>query len=158
MPVGGGEPQRGAALLGGIRRLIALADSAADPEQIFRALAEELLRAPGGEEVHVHHLAEDGEEREELVVVYLSDGEGRLSYTVPRAERAPGVSWVASTGRSFLAARPEELSASAPDPDRAARCALLLPPADRGEVHAVAIVRRLGGARRRCGRHARARS
>jgi diguanylate cyclase (GGDEF)-like protein len=142
MPVGGDEPQRGAALLGGIRRLIALADSAADPEQIFRALAEELLRAPGGEEVHVHHLAEDGEEREELVVVYLFDGEGRLSYTVPRAERAPGVSWVASTGRSFLAARPEELSASVPRLTQTGplSCALLLPLADRGEVHAVVML------------------
>jgi diguanylate cyclase (GGDEF)-like protein len=145
--IGGGEPERAepdraAVLFGGIRRLIALADSAADREQIFRALARELLRSPGGEEVHIHHLAETGEQRDEPVVVYMFDGENRLSYRVPRGERPPGVSWVASTGRSFLAARPEELSASVPRLTQTGPlgCALLLPLADRGEVHAVVML------------------
>jgi len=140
--IGGGEPEQAEVLFGGIRRLIALADSAADREQIFRALARELLRSPGGEEVHVHHLAETGDERDELVVVHMFDGENRLSYRVPRSERPPGVSWVASTGRSFLATRSEELSASVPRLTRTGplSCALLLPLADRGEVHAVVML------------------
>ena len=37
-----------------------------------------------------------------------------MSYLLPRAERSPGVSWVASTGRSFLAADGEELASSVP--------------------------------------------
>ena len=142
---GGGDTGAAALLFGGMRRLIALADTATEGEQIFRALARELLRSPGGEEVHVHHLAEAGEQREELVVVYLFDGDGRLSYTLPRAERPPGVSWVASTGRSFLATRAEELSASVPRLTQTGplSCALLLPLSDRGEVHAVVtLVRR----------------
>ena len=32
--------------------------------------------------------------RDELVAVYLFEGDGRLSYLLPRAERPPGVSWV----------------------------------------------------------------
>ena len=42
---------------------------------------------PGAEEVHVHHLAAPGAE-EDLVVVYMFDGDGRLSYLLPRS-RAP---------------------------------------------------------------------
>jgi len=135
-------------LFGGIRRLTAIADSAADHEAIYRALARELLGAPGGEEVHVHHLAPVGAEHEELVVVYLFDGDGRLSYLVPRAERPPGVSWVSSTGRSFLATRSDEFAATLPRLQETGpvTCALLLPLADRGEVQAVVtLVRRSSG-------------
>ena len=132
-------------LLAGIRGLTALADGASDAEAIFRGLARELLSVPGGEEVHIHHLAGPGEE-EDLVAVYLFEGEGRLSYLLPRAERPPGVSWVASTGRSCLIADGRELAASVPRVAQtgAASCALLLPLAERGEVEAVVmLVRRL---------------
>jgi diguanylate cyclase (GGDEF)-like protein len=135
-------------LFGGIRRLTAIADSAGDQEAIYRTLARELLASPGGEEVHVHHLGPHAEEREELVVVYLYDGEGRLSYLVPRGERPPGVSWVASTGRSFLASSSEEFAATVPRLEQTGpvSCALLVPLSDRGEVHAVVIlVRRSSG-------------
>jgi diguanylate cyclase (GGDEF)-like protein len=133
-------------LLAGIRRLTALADSASDSDTIFRALAGELLLAPGAEEVHVHHLASAGEE--ELVTVYVSEGNGRLSYLTPRAERPPGVSWVASTRQSFLATSSAEFAASVPRlaETGAVSCALLLPLAERGEVEAVVVlVRRVTG-------------
>jgi diguanylate cyclase (GGDEF)-like protein len=133
-------------LLAGIRRLTALADSATDSETIFRALAAELLAAPGAEEVHVHYLNGSGDE--ELVTVYVSEGSGRLSYLVPRAERPPGVSWVASTKRSFLASDSAEFAASVPRlaETGAISCALLLPMAERGEVEAVVVlVRRVTG-------------
>ncbi|HEY4428357.1 MAG TPA: sensor domain-containing diguanylate cyclase [Solirubrobacteraceae bacterium] len=132
-------------LLEGIRRLTALTDGAADTEAIFRALAGELMRVPGAEEVHIHRLAGPGED-DDLVAVYLLEADGRLSYLVPRAERPPGVSWVARTGRSFLAAATEELQASVPRLAQtgATSGALLLPLADRGEVAAVVmLVRRL---------------
>jgi diguanylate cyclase (GGDEF)-like protein len=135
----------GDALLAGVRRLTLLADSAEDSEAILRSLARELSSMPGAEEVHVHHLCEPGEERE-LTVVYLFDGEGRLSYLTPRAERPPGVSWVTSTSRSFLAADPQELAASVPrlalvaSPPSQAGCALLLPLAVQGEVEAVVVL------------------
>jgi diguanylate cyclase (GGDEF)-like protein len=133
-------------LLDGVRRLMLLADSAAEPEAIFRALARELLSVTGAEEVHVHHLAKEGEE---LVDVYMFDGFGRLSYLLPRGERPPGVGWVASAGRSFLAADARELAASVP---RLAETgftsgALLLPLAERGKVEAVVVlVRRVSEA------------
>jgi diguanylate cyclase (GGDEF)-like protein len=132
-------------LLAGIRRLAALTDGAADSEAIFRALAVELMSVPGAEEVHVYHLAAPGEE-EDLVAVYMHDADGRLSYLMPRAERPPGVSWVARTGRSFLAAASDELAASVPRlaETGAMSCALLLPLTDRGEVSTVVVlVRRL---------------
>ena len=131
-------------LLDGVRRLMLLADSAADTETIFRALARELLLVPGGEEVHVHHL--DPQAEEELVTVYMFEGYGRLSYLQPRRERPPGVGWVASTGRSFLASDARELAAGVP---RLAATgpisgALLLPLAERGEVEGVVVlVRRI---------------
>ncbi len=127
-------------LLVGIRRLMALADSASDAETIFRALAGELLAAPGADEVHVHHLG--GADEEDLVAVYMFDGHGRVNYLLPRAERPPGVSWVAGTGRSFLAADTDELSSSVPRlaATGAMSCALLLPLAERGEVEAVVIL------------------
>src|ERR1035438_6680284 len=133
-------------LLAGIRRLTALADSASDAETIFRALAGELLSTPGAEEVHVHHLPGSGDE--ELVTVYMSEGNGRLSYLVPRTERPPGVSWVAGTQRSFLASDAAEFAASVPRlaATGAMSCALLLPLAERGEVEAVVVlVRRVTG-------------
>src|ERR1700689_429560 len=96
LPSAGGEsPAGGDPLLAGVRRLTLLADSAEDSEAIFRMLARELLAMPGAEEVHVHHLCESDANRA-LTVIYLFDGEGRLSYLPPRAERPPGVSWVAS--------------------------------------------------------------
>ena len=59
------------------------------------------------------------------------------------------MSWVASTGRSFLAADARELAASVPRlaATGATSCALLLPLAERGEVEAVVmLVRRLSEA------------
>src|SRR5271154_2146496 len=128
-------------LLGGVRRLTALADGENDSEAIFRALADELVCNPGGEEVHVHHLAPQSGS-DDLVVVYLPERNGRLSYLQPRAERPPGVSWVASSGRSFLAANAEELDASVPRlaATGVMSCALLLPVAERGEVEAVVVL------------------
>jgi len=146
----GGDP-----LLAGVRRLALLADSAEDPEAIFRALARELMRTPGAEEIHVHHLSADGER--EQTVIYLFAGEGRLSYLAPREERPPGVSWVANTGRSFLAADAHELATSVPrlalvggspgssgssGSSASTGCALLLPLAVRGEVEAVVLLAR----------------
>ena len=118
-----------------------LADSSAEAEAIFRVLARELLSVTGAEEVHVHHLAaRPGEE--EQVAVYMFDGYGRLSYLIPRSERPPGVGWVASTGRSFLAGDARELEASVPRLAAAglSNSALLLPLAERGEVEAVVVL------------------
>jgi diguanylate cyclase (GGDEF)-like protein len=132
-------------VLAGVRRLTVLADAAPDSETILRALARELLAVPGAEEVHVYHLAEPDAD-EELVDVYMFEGNARLSYLLPRSERPPGVSWVASTSRSFLAADDRELAASVPrlTATGPANCALLLPLAERGEVEAVVmLVRRL---------------
>jgi diguanylate cyclase (GGDEF)-like protein len=129
-------------LLAGIRRLTALADGAADADATFRTLAQELLSVPGAEEVHVHYLALEADQHEELVGVYLAGSAGRLSYLHPRAERPPGVSWVASTRNSFLATDAEGLEASIPrlTETGAVSSALLLPLADRGEVEAVVVL------------------
>src|SRR5271163_749434 len=135
-------------LLAGVRRLTLLADEATDSEAIFRALARELLSVPGAEEVQVHHLAAP-EGAEDLVAVYLFEADGRLTYLLPTEERPPGVSWVASTGQSLLAADDRELAASVPRVTEtgATNCALLLPLAERGEVAAVVmLVRRLAAA------------
>jgi diguanylate cyclase (GGDEF)-like protein len=128
-------------VLAGVRRLALLADEAGDGEEIFRGFARELLLAPGAEEVHVHHLRKPPAE-EEPVVVYLFEGEGRLSYLAPRSERPAGVSWVANTARSFLAAEHRELQASLPRlvATGKASCALLLPVAVSGEVQAVVVL------------------
>jgi diguanylate cyclase (GGDEF)-like protein len=128
-------------LLAGVRRLSVLADGAGDSEAIFRALARELLSNPGAEEVHVHRLAlPDG--GEDMVVVYMFEGYGRVSYLQPRVERPPGVNWVASTGRSFLAADADELNASVPrlTATGATSCALLVPLSERGAVEAVVVL------------------
>jgi diguanylate cyclase (GGDEF)-like protein len=141
-------PTGGDSLLAGVRRLTLLADEATDSEAIFRALARELLHAPGAEEVHVHHLHSGASE--ELVAVYMFDGDGRLSYLLPAAERPQGVERVTSTGRPLLVADPRELAVAVPrvalvtSPPTPAGCALLLPLAERGEIEAVVmLVRRL---------------
>lgn len=139
----GGDP-----VLAGVRRLTLLADSAEDSEAILHALAGELFQTLGADEIHVHHLSNSGGERD-LTVIYLFDGEGRLSYLTPRAERPPGVSWVASSGRSFLAADDRELAASVPrmaivSRSSPAGSALLVPLTERGEVEAVVLLVRRG--------------
>jgi diguanylate cyclase (GGDEF)-like protein len=144
--VNGSEHEVGLApVLAGVRRLTLLADTAEDIESIFVALAGELIAVMGAEEVHVHHLGATGED--ESVVVYLLDGDGRLSYLQPPEERPPGVSWVASTGRSFLAVGPRELTASvprllltAPPSSGAPGCALLTPLSLGGQVEAVVVL------------------
>jgi diguanylate cyclase (GGDEF)-like protein len=135
-------------VLAGVRRLTLLADAARGAETIYRGLGGELLRVPGAEEVHVHHLAAghpDGED--ELVVVYMFDGHGRVSYALPRAERPPGISWVASTGRACLIADGVELERSIPRVLQSGDVAgaLLLPLVLAGEAEAVVmLVRRRG--------------
>ncbi len=136
-------------LLGGLRRLMRLADSATEPDAVLRALAGELFALLGADEVHVHHLTPDAAARErdpladatDPVAVYLFGGEGRLGYEVPRAERSPGVAWVASTGQSVQLGGARELAAAMP---RVAATdgagALLLALTVREEVEAVVIV------------------
>jgi diguanylate cyclase (GGDEF)-like protein len=134
-------------LLAGVRRMTLLADHADDAEAIFRTLARELLGTPGADEIHVYHLRAFYHEREQTVI-YLGDGQARLSYLTPSDERPPGVSWVASAGRSFLAGGAEELATSLPrlalvsDGPKPAGCALLLPLTVRGEVEAVVLLAR----------------
>jgi len=125
-----------------MRRLAAAADRASEPEQVHRAMAHELMSVLGAEEVILHHLPAGADGRE-LVVVYLFEAEGRLSYLVPSAERPAAVSWVASTGRGFVAADQRELVASVPrliQGDSPARGALLLPLILRGETQAVVVL------------------
>jgi diguanylate cyclase (GGDEF)-like protein len=135
-----GVPTGGDLLLAGVRRLTLLADEASDTESIFRELSRELLELPGADEIHVHHL--DGGASRELVSVYLLEGDGRLSYFLPRQERPPGVDWVASTGRSLLAVDDYEISASAPRVTATgpAGGVLLLPLTESGEVTAVVML------------------
>src|ERR1700682_2220665 len=134
-------------LLAGVRRLALLADEAADSEAILRALARELLSVPGAGERPVHHLAgpgagEDPDAPDELVTVYVFEGEGRLSYLLPRGERSRGVSLVVSTGRSFLATEEGERAASVPRiaATGPTSSALLLGLTERGDVEAVVIL------------------
>jgi diguanylate cyclase (GGDEF)-like protein len=136
-----------------MRRLTRAADTAQDAEAVFEALARELLSACGAEEVHVHHLNQLPTGAEELVVVRLLEGDARLSYLQPLAERPAGVSWVASTGRSFLAVGPRELTASvpriplaAPDASGQPGCALLVALSLSGQVEAVVVLVRRHGA------------
>jgi diguanylate cyclase (GGDEF)-like protein len=139
-------------LLAGLRRLMRLADGAAEPEAVMRALAGELFGLLAAAEVHVHHLAPVARSGQgegdwqgvagDPVIVYMFGGESRLSYEVPRAERPPGVAWVASTGQSVLVSGVRELSGAVP---RVAATgdvssALLLPLTSRGEVEAVVVV------------------
>ena len=139
-PRAGGDP-----LLAGVRRLSILADETRDSETIFRALARELLSVPRAEEVQIYHLAAP-DAGQDLVAVYPYDADGRLTYLLPSEERPPGVSWVAGTGQSLLAADDRELAASVPRLTATGQtnCALLIPLAERGEVAAVVmLVRRL---------------
>lgn len=137
-----------AALIAAMRRLASAADRASEPEQVHRALAHELMSVLGAEEVVLHHL-HAGVDGRELVLVYMFEAEGRLSYLVPTAERPAAISWVASTGRSFLAADQRELLASVPrlaQGSSPAQCALLLPLILRGQTEAVvALVSREQG-------------
>jgi diguanylate cyclase (GGDEF)-like protein len=137
-------------LLGGLRRLMRLADSAVEPESVMRALAGELFALLAADEVHVHHLVPhaSAQERDTLpdeadpVAVYLFGGEGRLSYEVPRVERPPGVAWVASTGQSVLLSGARELAGAVPRVAATGGVAsvLLLALAVREEVEAVVLV------------------
>jgi diguanylate cyclase (GGDEF)-like protein len=137
----GMSPSGAESLLASVRRLTVLADAAASPEAIFRELARELLVMPGAEEVHFHHLAE-AEGEEELVVVYMFDANGRLSYLLPAGERPQGVSWVANTARSLLLGDQQELAANAPRLAQAgvASYALLIPLIERGRVETVVML------------------
>jgi diguanylate cyclase (GGDEF)-like protein len=134
-----------APVLAGVRRLTLLADSAEDSQAVYAALARELIAVMGAEEVHIHRLGPPNEE--ERVVVYMLEGDGRISYLQPFEERPPGVSWVAGTGRSFLAVGPRELTASVPRLSTTAPpssgtdgCALLTPVSLAGQVEAVAVL------------------
>ncbi len=131
-----------ASLVVAMRRLAAVADRASDLEEVRRAMAHELMRVLGAEEVMLHHVHRSADGRE-LVVVYLFEGQGRLSYLLPPAERPAAVNWVASTGRSFLAAGERELMASVPRLVQGAapvRCALLVPLIVRSETQAVVVL------------------
>ncbi len=142
----GGDDQ----LLAGLRRLMRLADGAAEPEAVMRALASELFGLLGAAEIHVHHLAPEpgaqgGEPRAaavDPVVVYMFGGDGRLGYDVPSAERPPGVAWVASTGQSVLVAGARELIGAVPRVAATSEAtgALLLALTVRGEIEAVVVV------------------
>ncbi len=132
-------------VLAGVRRLTLAAEGADTDEAVFAALARELVAVAGAEEVHIHHLRPSGEE--EPVVVYLLDGDARFSYLQSREERPPGVSWTQSTGRSFLAVGPRELTASvprlsltAPPSEGTVGCALLTPLSLGGQVEAVVVL------------------
>lgn len=148
-----GAPAGVDAVLAGVRRLTVLADEASNTEAIFRKLARELLELPGADEVHVHHLAPAADARDEspaqreLVAVYMFEGDGRLSYLLPRSERPPGVAWVAATARSLLAVDEREIASTAPRLAATgdAAGALLLALNRRREVGAVVmLVRRTG--------------
>jgi diguanylate cyclase (GGDEF)-like protein len=128
-----------ASLVAAMRRLAAVADRASELEEVRRELAHELMAVLGADEVMMHRL-DGGADGRELVAVYLFEGQGRLSYLIAPAERPAAVSWVASTGRSFLAASERELMASVPRLAGGAtpvRCALLVPLIVRGEAQAV---------------------
>jgi diguanylate cyclase (GGDEF)-like protein len=138
------------ALLEGVRRLTSVADASHDEETVLAALAHELIDGVGAEEVQVHHLALLA--HRELVVVYMLGGESRLSYLQPREQRPPGVSWVASTARSFLAVGERELTASVPRltvtcpaAEGAQACALLVPLGSASQVEAVMVLVRRSG-------------
>jgi diguanylate cyclase (GGDEF)-like protein len=143
---GGGEHDVDvASVLAGVRRLTLLGDTAQDSDTVLDALARELIASMGAGEVHIHHLAPA--DKHESVVVYVLDGDARISYLQSHEERPPGVSWVASTGRSFLAVGPRELTASvprlsltAPPAASAPGCALLAPLSLGGIVEAVMVL------------------
>lgn len=134
-----------AAVMDSIRRLAAVADRVGTPEAVHAVLAAELLRGLASQEVHLHHLADESDS--DLVVINLLDGDGRLTYVTPRAERASGIDWVASARQPLLAATPQDLNKWLPGVARAhpAAIALALPLVVAGETEAVVVlVRRLG--------------
>ena len=128
-------------VLAAVRRLTVLADGARESETIFRALAVELLGVPGADEVHIHRLAHGGAE-EDLVAVYMFEGHARVSYLLPRSERASGISWVASTLDTCVIADGSEVARSMPRllDSGAVMGALLLPMALAGEIEAVVML------------------
>lgn len=129
-------------LVAAMRRLAGVANSVSEPEDVRCAMAHELMIAVGADEVIVHGLRED-ESGRALVVTYLFEGEGRLSYLASPSERPAAVGWVASTGRSFLASGERELIASVPrnaSGPSPVRCALLLPLVVHGETEAVIVL------------------
>jgi len=120
---------------------------------VLGVLAAELFALLDADEVHIHQLAPSagaGErdpraEAADPVVVYMFGGESRLSYEIPRAERPPGVAWVASTGQSVLLNGTRELAGAVPRiaATGGVASALLLALAVRDDVEAVvAVVRR----------------
>ncbi len=128
----GGDP-----LLAALRRLMRLADGAAEPEAVMDVLARELFALLGADEVHIHQLGTANS-----VTVHLFAGESRLGYETPRAERPPGIAWVASTSQSVLLSGVRELSRALPRLAVAGGSAdaLLLPLAVRDEVQAVVVL------------------
>jgi diguanylate cyclase (GGDEF)-like protein len=132
-------------VLAALRRLTQLADAPGGEEAVYAGLARELMTVLGAEEVHVHELfARDGQD---LVVVHLLHGDGRLSYLQPAQERPPGVGWAQRSGRSFLAIGPRELSASvprlasgAPAGEQVPSCALIVPLTLAGEIETVVVL------------------
>ncbi len=133
------------AVLAAVRRLARAGDIADGEEAIYATLARELMSVLGAEEVHVHLLDPHG--HCDRVVVHLFDGDARLSYVQPVAERPPGVGWSQASGRSFLAIGARELTASVPRlstvsppvPD-ATPCALLVPLTLAGQVETVVVL------------------
>ena len=61
-PLAGARVAGADSLLAGVRRLTRLADSAREPQEVFRALAGELFVELACDEVQVHRLCEDEDE------------------------------------------------------------------------------------------------
>lgn len=132
--------------LDSVRRLTLLADRVGAPEAVHTALASELLIAVDCQEVHLHHVSAASEN--DLVVIHLLDGDGRVTYLSPRAQRPAGVGWVASARQPLLASSEDDLASSVPRlaQTREVEGALLLPLVVSGETQAVAILTRHRGA------------
>jgi diguanylate cyclase (GGDEF)-like protein len=136
-------------VLSALRRVGRAGERPDGEEGVYATLAHELIAVLGAEEVHVHLLDPHGEC--DRVVVYLFDGDARLSYLQRAGERPPGVSWSHASGRSFLAVGARELTASVPRlsaveppaPD-AIPCALLVPLTLGSLVKSVIVLVRRG--------------
>jgi len=133
-------------LVAGIRRMAAIAQTAVDPETVVRALAAELLDAPGADEVHVHTLAEAGDGLEH-VDVYLYGAGARLSYIFDLHDRPPGVEVAARTGEPVIAGGQAEVESRMPRLRLTGEAdhALMIPMSERGESAAVVVLVRAGG-------------
>jgi diguanylate cyclase (GGDEF)-like protein len=137
------------AVLAALRRLGRAGERPDGEEGVYATLAHELIAVLGAEEVHVHLLDPHGGSHGgcDRVVVYLFDGDARLSYVQQIGERPPGVSWSHASGRSFLAVGARELTASVPRlstvtppaPD-AIPCALLVPLTLGSHVESVIVL------------------